>query len=112
MPEWSRFQTQKRAWRPRCRWRNRAFSMHQRAAPIAPGPEQDDRADDRHDESSRMKHRARCWPRKEPPDQPAQNEPANTEKRRHDKAQVLHTRHNRAPSKADNETDKDRPNDV
>src|SRR5947199_5697556 len=105
MPEWSRFQTQKRAWRPRCCWRNLAFSMNDRTAPLAPGPEQDDRAEDRHDESSRMKRRARCWPRKEPPDQTAQDGSANTEKRRHDKAQVLHTRHNRACAQADNETD-------
>jgi len=32
-----------------------AFSMHQRAAPSAPSPEQNERADDRHDESGGMK---------------------------------------------------------
>jgi len=86
--------------------------MDDRAAPLAPGPEQDDRANDRHDESSRMKRRSRCWPREEPPDQTAQDRSADAEKRRHDKAQVLHTRHDRARAQADNETDNDRPNDV
>src|SRR6266513_3951216 len=112
MPEWSRFQTQKQAWRPRCRWRNLAFSMNDRATPLAPGPEQNKCADDRHDESSRMKRRAGCRSREEPPDQTADDGSADAENRRHDKAQVLHTRQDRARTQAHNETDNDRPNDV
>src|SRR5205823_5506547 len=112
MLEWSRFQTRKRERRLRCRWQNPVFSMNDRAAPFAPGPEQDQRADDRHDESSRMKGRAGCRPREEPPDQTADDGSANAEKRGHDEGQVLHTWQDRARTQAHNETDNDRPNDV
>src|SRR5947207_9628863 len=105
MLEWSRFQTRKRERRLRCRWQNPVFSMNDRAAPLAPGPEQNKCADDRHDESSRMKRRAGCRSREEPPDQTADYGSADAENRRHDKTQVLHTRQVRARAQAQNETD-------
>src|SRR5205823_14204068 len=103
MLEWSRFQTRKRERRLRCRWQHPEFSMSDRAAPLAPGPEQNKGADDRHDESSRMKRRAGCRSREEPPDQTADDGSADAENRRHDKAQVLHTRQDRARAQAHNE---------
>ena len=86
--------------------------MNNRTAPLAPGPEQDDRADDRHDESSWVKRRSRGRPREEPSNQTSDDGPANAEKRRHDEAEMLHTRHDGASDPSDNETDNDRPNDV
>src|SRR5438874_12931376 len=104
MLEWSHFQTRKRERRLRCRWQNPVFSMNDRAAPLAPGPEQNKCADDRHDESSRMKRRAGCRSREEPPDQSADDGSADAKNRRHAKPQALVSRQDRARARAQKET--------
>ena len=86
--------------------------MNDRAAPLAPGPEQDYRANDRHDESSRMKRRARSWSGEQSPNQTSDDGSADAKKCGHDESEMLHTRHDGASDPSDNETDNDRPNDV
>ena len=86
--------------------------MNDRATPLAPCPEQNKCADDRHDESGRMKRRSGRGPREEPRNQTSDDGPANAEKRGHDESEMLHTRHDGASDPSDNETDNDRPNDV
>src|SRR5712664_423564 len=110
MPEWSRFQTHPPALRPHRRSQNRASSMHQGSAPFAPDPEQNKRAQDRHNKASRMKGGARRRPGEDPRDQTANDGSADAEKRRHQEAHL--ESHERFRDPSDNETDNDRPNDV
>src|SRR6266516_5164666 len=110
MLELSHFQTRSPALRPHYRSQNRASSMHQGRAPFAPDPEQNKCADDRHDETSRMKSGARGRPREEPPDQTANNGSADAEKHRQQEAHL--ESHERFRDPTDDETDNDRPNDV
>ena len=86
--------------------------MNDRTAPLAPGPEQDNCADDRQNEAGWMKCGARCRFRKEACDQAAQDGAADAEKCGSDEAEMLHTGHNGARNPPNDETDDYRPNNV
>ena len=86
--------------------------MGHRSAPFAPGPEQEHRADHRHNEARRVKGGAGRRFGKHASNQAADDRAGDAEDRRHDKSKVLDTGQNRARTQADNETDDDRPNDV
>ena len=79
---------------------------------FSPGPEQDNRADNRQDETGGMKRRPGRRFRKDPGDQAAHDGTTDAEKRCGDEAEMLHAGHDGARNPADNETDNDRPNDV
>ena len=76
------------------------------------GVEQNQRADDRHDKSGRVKAGTGCRFRKESGDQTADDGTADAEQAGKDEAEVLDTRHNFLGNPATNETDNNRPNDV
>ena len=88
------------------------FLVRHCAAPFTPGPEQDDRANHRHDESSRMKCRTGCRFGEDPSDQTTDDRSGDAEDRGHDKSHLLCAGQNPARTQADNETNNDRPNDV
>src|SRR5436309_13675830 len=84
--------------------------MHQGCAPFAPDPEQNDRADDRHDESSRMKSRAGGGVGENPPDQATHDGSTDAKQRREPKSHMQAHELTRNP--ADKATDKERPKDL
>src|ERR1700720_3666563 len=110
MPEWSGSQTRAPTLRPHYWSQNRASSMHQGSAPFAPDPEQNQCADDRHDESGRMKRGSWCWSREQPSNQPSNNGSGDAENHRQQEPHL--ESHERFRDPTDNETDNDRPNDV
>src|SRR5262245_1995296 len=77
-----------------------------------PDKEQNDRADDRHDKTGRMK----CCPwlrfGKQTADQSAENRATDPEERRHYETEMLRARHDGPCDQADNETDDYVPDDV
>src|SRR5207237_10451957 len=77
-----------------------------------PNKEQNDRADDRHDETRRMKRRTRFGFGKQASDQSADDRAADTDQRRHYEPELLSARHNRACDQPDDETDNDVPADI
>jgi hypothetical protein len=77
-----------------------------------PNKEQNDRADDRHDETCRMKRRTRFRFGKQAADQSADDRATDTEQRGNDETEILSAGHDRACNQPDDETDNDVPNEV
>jgi hypothetical protein len=77
-----------------------------------PDKEQNDCADDRHNETRRMKRRTRFRFRKQPSDKSADDGATDANQRRHYETEMLCAGHNRACDQPDNETDNDVPNEV
>src|SRR5207344_326246 len=76
------------------------------------GPQQDQRADDRHDESGRMEHRAVNWSTDQGTEETADDRAADAYERGHPESHVIDTRHNGARDQADDEADDDRPDNM
>ena len=79
---------------------------------FSPNKEQNDRADDRQDQTRRMKRGT--WFRfgKQASDQSANDRATDTKQRGQYEAEMLNARHNSACDETDDETDNDVPNDV
>ena len=77
-----------------------------------PNKKQNDRADDRQDETCRMKRRTRFRFGKQACDQSADDRATDTDQRRHYETEMLSARHNRACNQSDDKTDNDVPNEV
>jgi hypothetical protein len=77
-----------------------------------PNEQQDDRADNRHDETGRMKRRTWLWLGEQSADQSPDNRATDANQRSHYETKVLRTRHNGSCNQTDDETDYDVPNDV
>jgi hypothetical protein len=77
-----------------------------------PNKEQNDRADDRHDETRRMKRRTRFRFGKQASDQSADDGTTDTDQCRHYETEMLSARHDRACNQPDDEANNDVPNDV
>jgi hypothetical protein len=77
-----------------------------------PDKEENNRADDRHDKTGRMKSRA--WFRfgEQAADQSAEDRATDPEQRGHDETELLRPWHDGACDQTDDETDDDGPNDV
>ena len=77
-----------------------------------PDKKQNDRADDRHDETGRMKCRTRLRFGKKATDQAADDGATDPQQCGHYETKMLSTGHNRARNQTDDETNNDVPNDV
>jgi hypothetical protein len=77
-----------------------------------PNKEQNDRADDRQDETRWMKRGTGFRFGKQARDQSADDRPTDTDQRRHYETEMLSTRHNSACDQPDDEADNNVPNDV
>ena len=74
--------------------------------------EHDDRADNGHDETGRMKRRTRLRFREQPADESTDDRADYPEQRGHYETEMLRTRHDGAGNQTDDETDDDVPDDV
>jgi hypothetical protein len=79
---------------------------------FCPNKEQNDRADDRQDETGGMKGRTRCRLGKQPADKSADDRATDTEYCSHYETEMLYTRHNAACDQTNDEADNDVRNDV
>ena len=77
-----------------------------------PNEEQNDRPNERHDETGRMKCRPRLRFGEQAADQSPYNRATNSEKRSHYETEMLCARHDGARDQTDDETDNDVPDDV
>jgi hypothetical protein len=79
---------------------------------FSPDKEENDRADDRQDETRRMK--CGTWFRfgKQASDESADDRATDTEQSSQYETEMLYARHDRACDQTDDETDNDVPNDV
>jgi hypothetical protein len=79
---------------------------------LKPDKEHDDRADNGHDETGRMKRRTRLRFGEQPADQSSGDRTSDPKQRGHYEAEMLCTRHDGARNQTDDETDDDVPDDV
>ena len=79
---------------------------------LSPNIKQNDRADDRHNKTGRMKGGTGRWFRKESCDQTSNNGTADAEQACENEAEVFGARQNFLCNPTDDETDNDGPDDM